>query len=85
MSDLFIFFSDTACKDRWKNIRTVFVHHLHDKTSFGLSAIKKHPCCLHNVVQFVTSHITKNGHQESNLAVPHAEDIASSGANEELG
>jgi hypothetical protein len=33
-------------------------------------------------MQFMIPHITKNGHQESNLAAPHTEDTAFSGENE---
>jgi hypothetical protein len=84
LSDQFIFFTFIACKDRWKHIRTVFVCHLHDKTPSGLSATEKHPYYLHEAVRFMTSHITKTRHQESNLAVPHIEeDTAFTGESEE--
>jgi hypothetical protein len=73
LSDPFIF-SVAACKERWKHIRTVFVHRLHDKIPSGSSATKKRPYYLHDAVQFMIPHITKNSHQESNLAAPHTEE-----------
>jgi hypothetical protein len=84
LSDPFIFFSVTACKQRWKHIRTVFVRHLHDKTPSGSSATKKRPYYLHDAMKFMIPHITKNRHQESNLAASQTEeDTAFSGENKE--
>jgi hypothetical protein len=70
LSDQLIFFSVTACKDRWRDIRIVFILHLHDKTLSGSSAIEKH----HDTMQFMIPHMTKNTHQENNLAASE-EDI----------
>lgn len=74
----------TACKERWKHIRTVFARHLHDKTSSRSSAKKKRPYYLHDAMQFMIPHMTKNRHQESNLTAPHTEEETSlSGENKE--
>ncbi|PNF27894.1 hypothetical protein B7P43_G08320, partial [Cryptotermes secundus] len=43
---------------------TVFICHLHDKIPSGLSATKKHPYYLHDAMQFMNPHITKNWHQQ---------------------
>jgi hypothetical protein len=37
----------------------------------GLSATKKRPYYLHDAMEFMTPHITKNRHQESNLLAQH--------------
>lgn len=50
----------------------------------GLSVTKKDPYYLHETMQFMTPHIMKTRHQESNLAVSHTEeDTAFTGENEE--
>ncbi|PNF38830.1 hypothetical protein B7P43_G10196 [Cryptotermes secundus] len=46
----------------------------HETKESGSSATKKRQYYLHDALQFMIPHITKNRHHESNIAAPHTEE-----------
>lgn len=58
-----------SCKERWKNIRTVFLRHLRTHTPSGSAGGIKKKYYLEDALQFLIPFIKSNRKQTGNLTV----------------
>jgi len=58
-----------TCKERWKNIRTVFLRHLRQKVPSGSSGGHKKKYYLEDTMQFIIPFVKSGKKQQGNISV----------------